>query len=534
MSKGSYIKGASIIAVGGIIAKLMGLFFKVPIGRILDGYGMGLYNNSYSIYNLMLTISIIGVPVAISKMIAERASERNYQGVMQVFRVSMSVLFLVGALTTALLYFGANAIMTFANWEPETYYSILGLAFAPFLVALMSGLRGFFQGMQLMTPTAMSQIVEAFVRVIFGISLCYYLTNTFGQPEGAGGASSGALFGAIGAFAFLAFAWYVFMKDFNKTLKKQTGVFPKESNKAILKRLGQIAVPVTMTSAIVSLFGLVNAFTYVSRLALAGVDTHTATIMWGDYGLTQTMINVPFTFSTAMSITLVPAISESFAQRSKIGIQHKTELGIRVILLIGLPCAIGLSVFSQEIFDLLFPNSVYGGSILQYFAFSTILIMFANTLQSILQGVDRFNLPMFHLLPGLAVNLVFNYIFVPIPGINIYGLVISNIAAYLVICLLNYRSVRRITGVRIHPVQTLLKPAFASLVMGGAGQLFYKLLRNVAGNGVSVLIAIVLCIGAYFGILILIKGLTEEEIQMMPGHNRIMKLFKRITGKEKR
>ncbi|QSX07433.1 polysaccharide biosynthesis protein [Alkalibacter rhizosphaerae] len=533
MSKGSYIKGASIIAAGGIIAKMLGLFFKVPIGRILDSYGMGLYNNSYSIYNLMLTISIIGVPVAISKMIAERASEKNYQGVMQVFKVSMTVLFVVGALTTTLLYFGADSIIALANWEEESYYSILGLAFAPFLVALMSGFRGFFQGMQRMTPTAVSQIVEAFVRVIFGIGLCYYLTNNFGQAEGAGGASSGALFGAIGAFAFLVFTYLIFMKDFKGVMGRQTTVFPKESRKKILRRLAQIAIPVTMTSAIVSLFGIINSFTYVSRLSLAGVDGRLATIMFGDYGLAQTMINVPLTFSTAMSITLVPAISESFALKSKIGIKHKTELGLRVIILIALPCAVGLSVFSNQIFALLFPNSVYGGGILKYFAYSTILIMFANTLQSILQGVDRFNLPMFHLLPALGVNLLFNFIFVPIPSINIYGLIISNIAAYSVVCVLNYRSVRRITGVRIHVVQTVVKPAAASLIMGLFGFFAYKGLYGFLGNAGAVLVSILLCIGVYFGILLLIKGLTAEEIQMMPGRNRLMRIYEKITGKDR-
>lgn len=533
MSKGSYIKGASIIAAGGIIARLLGLFFKVPIGRILDGYGMGLFNNPYPIYSLMLTISIIGIPIAISKMIAERASAKNYQGVMQVFRVSMMVLFLVGIATSSILFFGADSIISIAGWEVETYYTVLGLAFAPFMVALMSGFRGFFQGMQRMTPTAVSQIVEAFVRVIFGIGLCYYLTGAFGQPEGAGGASSGALFGAIGALSFLVFAYIVFMKDFKGVMGRQGVSFPKESTKSILKRLAQIAVPVTMTSAIVSLFGIINSFTYVSRLHLAGIDSYLATVMWGDYGLAQTMINVPLTFSTAMSITLVPAISESFALKSKIGIKHKTELGLRVILLIALPCAVGLSVFSEQIFTLLFPNSIYGGSILRFFAFSAVLIMFANTLQSILQGVDQFNLPLRHLIPGLAVNLACNFIFVPMPSINIYGLVISNIAAYSVVCFLNYRSVRRITGVRIHLGQTVVKPAAASLLMGLFGFFIYRILDGFLGNGIAVLVSILLCIGAYFGILILIKGLTEEEIKMMPGRGKLLRLYGKIKGKDR-
>ncbi|SHF03579.1 putative polysaccharide biosynthesis protein [Alkalibacter saccharofermentans] len=531
MSRSSYIRGAGIIAIGGIIAKLLGLFFKIPIGRILDSFGYGLYYNSYNIYNLMLTISIIGVPVAISKMIAERASVKNYLGVMNVFKISMLFMLIVGSVASLTLFLGANFIIKIAGWDEGTYYALLGLAFAPFFVSLLSGFRGFFQGMQMMTPTAISQIIEAFARVLLGIGLCIYLTNNFGYAEGAGGASSGALFGAVAAFLFLIFAWYLFIKDFRKKVEKSSGRFAKESNRKLVKRLLQIAIPVTLTSAVVSLFGIVNSFTYVSRLAKAGFDLRQATMMFGDYGLAQTMINVPLTFSTAMSITLVPSISESFVLKNKAAIKHKTELGLRMILLIALPCAVGLSVFSEEIFALLFPNSAFGGGILNYFAFSTVLIMFANTLQSILQGMDKFTLPLKHLIPGLFVNLVFNFIFVSIPEINIYGLVISNMSAYFVIGALNYKSVRKYTNVRINPVQTVLKPVAASAFMGFFGILAYDFLNNWLNNAFSVLISIFLCIIIYMVSLISIKGLTEEELEMFPGRNRLRKFLGKLVRK---
>jgi len=531
MSRSSYIKGAGIIAIGGIIAKLLGLFFKIPIGRILDSFGYGLYYNSYNIYNLMLTISIIGVPVAISKMIAERASVKNYTGVMDVFKISMLFMLIVGSVASAFLFFGANLIIRIAGWDEGTYYALLGLAFAPFFVSLLSGFRGFFQGMQLMTPTAISQIIEAFARVLLGIGLCIYLTDNFGYAQGAGGASSGAFFGAVAAFLFLLFAWYVFIKDFKNEVRRSKKKFARESSKDLIKRLLQIAIPVTLTSAVVSLFGIINSFTYVPRLAKAGFDLTQATIMFGDYGLAQTMINVPLTFSTAMSITLVPAISESFALKNKEGIRRKTELGLRMILLIALPCAIGLSVFSDEIFELLFPNSAYGGGILNYFAFSTVLIMFANTLQSILQGMDKFTLPLKHLIPGLFVNLAFNFIFVSIPEINIYGLVISNMSAYLVIGTLNYISVKKYTKVQIHVVQTIIKPVIASVFMGLFGILAYNFLNGWLNNGFSVLISIFLCIIIYMISLIAIKGLTEEELEMFPGRNKLKKLLGKLVRK---
>src|SRR5699024_3971488 len=154
-------------------------------------------------------------------------------------------------------------------------------------------------------------------------------------------------------------------------------------------------------SAVVSLFGMVNSSMYVPRLGIAGISREVATSMFGDFGLSQTMVNVPLTFSTAMAATLVPAVSASYALRDRHAIRRKTEGRLRVMLLISLPCAVRLSVFSQTIFDFLFPYSVYGGVILQYLAWSVIFIMISNPLQIILQAIDNFTIPVINLAIAL-------------------------------------------------------------------------------------------------------------------------------------
>ncbi|WP_193708278.1 putative polysaccharide biosynthesis protein [Alkalibaculum sporogenes] len=523
----SYIKGAGIIATGGIIAKLLGLFFKVPIGRILGDFGFGLYYNSYNIYNLLLTVSIVGVPVAISKMISERASVKNYYGLYSVFKLSMTVLLLIGGISSAVLYFGAHWIIDIANWHPDTYYAIIGLSAAPFFVSIMCAIRGFFQGMQMMTPSAISQIIESIVRVIFGIGLCLYLTQSYGLAMGAGGASAGATIGAILTTLFLLFALSLFMKSFRKNINESKKIFKKESNRAILKRLTQIAVPVTLASAVVSLFGIINSFTYVPRLQVAGFNIDTATSMFGDFGRAQTMINVPLTFSAAMVITLVPAISASFALNDIKSIRRKTELGIRVMLLISLPCAVGLSIYADPIFELLFPASQYGGEILKYLSYSTVFIMITNTLQSVLQGLDKFMVPVKNLFIGLIVKFILNYIFIAIPSINIYGLVISNIGAYAVSTLLNYISIKKCLKIKLNINQTVVKPLTASLIMAIVGMKIFNVVSTTTGENIGVLISITLCVVVYFVALILLKGLTREELLLLPGGRKIIGMFKK-------
>jgi len=524
----SYIKGAGILAAGGLVARLLGLFFRIPIGRILDSFGNGLYYNSYNIYNLLLTISIVGVPVAISKMIAERASVKNYYGVYNVFKLSMVLLMIIGSITSALLYFGADWIIKFANWDSGTYYAIIGLAFAPFFVSIMCAIRGFFQGMQMMTPSAISQIIESIVRVIFGIGLCLYLTNKFGQAVGAGGASAGATIAAVVTTGFLLFALSLFFKDFKVKVSQSKKIFKKESNYILLKRLTRIAVPVTIASAVVSLFGIINSVNYVPRLEVAGFNLRMATIMFGDYGLAQTMVNVPLTFSAAMAVTLVPTISASFALKDMTSICRKTELGIRVMLLISLPCAVGLSIYAHPIFDLLFPRSVYGGEVLKYLAYSIIFIMITNTLQSVLQAMDKFMVPVTNLFIGLIVKYLLNYIFIAIPSINVNGLVISNIGAYAVSSILNYISIKKCINIQLDIRQTIVKPLTASLIMAIVGMNIFKLLGFFMGNKLGVLISIVICIMVYFISLILIKGLTREELVLLPGGRKLILLFRRF------
>lgn len=528
MSKNSYIKGAGIIAIGGIIAKFLGLFYKIPIYQILDSFGYGLYYNSYTIYNLLLTVSIVGLPVAISKMIAERMSNNNYYGAYRVFGVSMVSLIIIGSLTSAFLYFGAHFVISSSEWHEDTYYAILGLSLAPFFVSIVCAIRGFFQGMQLMKPSAVSQIIESFVRVIFGIGLCYVLTNKYGQALGAGGASSGATFGALFTCFFLIYAVSKYLRNIKKHIKASKKAFKKEGILKIIKRLIQIAVPVTFASAVVSLFGLVNAYTYVPRLAAAGFDDRMATIMFGDFGLALTLINVPLTLSAAMSITLVPAISESFALKDKNSINYKTELGLRMMILLSLPCAIGLSIYAEPVFHMLFPQSQYGGAILKYLSYSTIFIMIANTLQSVLQGIDRFMIPVKNLLISLVVKYVLNYIFIGIPEINVFGLVISNTGAYIVCSILNYISLNKLLHLKINFRQTVVKPLTATLIMAIVGINIYSLMNIVLGNSISVLIGIVICIAVYFICLILLKGITKEELLMLPGGKKLSVILKRF------
>ncbi|KNZ43212.1 putative polysaccharide biosynthesis protein [Acetobacterium bakii] len=525
----NYLKGASVLAAAGILSRLLGLFFKIPLYQMVGSYGNGIYANVTNIYNLLLMVSTVGIPLAISKMVAENIAKGEYKTAHRVFKLSMMALVVMGGLSSLFLLFGADWIIETANWTSESYPAIIAIAPAPLIISVCSAYRGFFQGFQIMTPTAVSQIVEQIVRVILGVLLCWIFVSAFGIGMGVGGAVFGATVGGLVAAVFLSYLYKSFAKQNHRLLRKRTGR-RQRSNKALLKRLLIISIPVTLTSALVSMFATVDSFIYVSRLGLAGFDAVEATMMFGDFSNAEQLINLPLILSGTLAIAMIPTISESFALRDRKETNKKIVLSIRIILLLAFPSCIGLSVLSFGIFDLLFPGSPYGGAILSTLSYATIFMMLSNTFQSILQSIDRFRVPLINLGVAIIIRFVTGWIFLAIPAINIYGIVISSIITFAYLTVANFLSVRRFTGVEIDFFHTLIKPLFAALIMGLATSIVFKGVSSFAGIFLGLLVAMAVGVCVYGVIMILIKGITEEEIGYLPGNRYLMVVYDRING----
>lgn len=537
MSKSSsYLKGATILAAAGILSRLLGLFYKVPLYQLIGDYGNGIYTYVTSIYNLLLMVSTVGFPVAISKMISENAAVGDYHTSYRVFKVSMIVLALLGGLSTLFLFLGADWLIAFCGWPQDAYAAIMAIALSPFVIAIVCSFRGFFQGFQIMTPTAVSQILEQIVRVVLGVLLCWmFISQGMGVGMGVGGAVFGATAGGIVALIFLWFLYGSFYSKHKKMFAK-TNRFAEISNKAILKRLLIIAIPVTLTSAIVSLFSVIDSVIVVPRLALAGVDMTTATAMMGDFGNADTLINVPLVISGNLAVAMIPAISESFALKDTKATSHKIDIAIRLVVMVALPCCIGLSVLSKGIFDLLFSGSEYGPGILMFYAYATIFMMLSNIFQSILQSVDKFKIPLINLAIAIVIRFITGWIFLAIPQLNIYGIVLSTTITFLYLTISNYICVKYFTHFQMDMKQTVLKPLISAGIMGiftwlifcGSDKIMEKIVGAFAGNMISVLIAVFFSVLIYGFLMILTGGVTEEELALLPGQKYIEPIYRKI------
>ena len=374
MSNKKLLKGAFILALAGLAAKFLGVFFKIPLQRLIGDEGMGLFGLPYPLYTLMLSISITGFPAAISKLISERLAYEDIEGANRIFKISLAMLILIGLFSSAFLFFGAEYIITLLNWPQDAYYSIRGLSIAPLFVSIMSAFRGYFQGMQFMGPTAISQIVEQVGRVVIGVGLSYY-TISMGIGYAAGAASFGASAGAILGVAVLVIYYFLFNQGPRRIYFKSTNktTHRKVSSWAVVKEIIWFAIPISIGGILSSIMTLIDAIMVPSRLIQGGYSPAEITILYGQLtGKAVTLVNVPLTFSIAMAASIIPAIAESYSKNNSYELKNKIKSSMKTTMIIAFPAAAGLYLLAPQIIGLLWGQGEAGGHILRILSFNVI------------------------------------------------------------------------------------------------------------------------------------------------------------------
>lgn len=532
MSKKNFLQGAAILTVAGLLVKVLGAFYRIPLGNMIGDEGMGYYQTSYVFYNLMFAISTSGLPVAIAKLVSEKRALNDFRGAQKVFRVTFFTMLVLGLLTSLTILFGAKYIVYSIVKIPNAYYAVLALAPALLFSPLMSAYRGYFQGMQNMTPTATSQVVEQLFRVLAGLILASVLINK-GLSYAAGGASFGASIGSFVGFSTMLVIYFSKRKDIKNEIRNSKK-FKSEGTFSILNKILKIAVPITIGASIVPLIGFIDVTIVMDRLKYLGFSNAEASGLYGQLtGFAQTLINFPQIFSIALSVSLVPAISHAMAKRDINTVNRTISTGIRATLMIGLPAAIGLSILSTPIMKLLYYNTEVSvqessGNILRVLAFSIIFLTLVQTLTAILQGMSKQNIPVINLVIGAVIKIIITYVLTGIPGIGIMGAVIGTIITYMIAALLNYIAIKRNIKIRLSFLNTVLKPIISVTVMGIAVWITYNYLNNIISDKIATILSI--GIGAItYGIALLFTGtITSSDFEVLPNGYKISKILKKV------
>lgn len=511
MKRQSLIKGAFVLGAAGIIAKFLGLFFRWPIIMLIGDEGVGYYQMSYPLYMFFIAVAS-GIPVAISKMVAERNAVGDADGALKVFNRAMLLMIIFGGGFTSFLLIFSKQLITFFNWNSKSYYSLLGISLAPIFISIMSAFRGFFQGFQNMSPTGISQIIEQLGRVIVGVGLTYIFLPK-GIEYAAGGAAFGAAAGGILGGLFLVFQYMKMRREYHFRSVKGDSV--------ILGKLLYIAVPISLGATVGSIMSLIDSFVVPQKLLQAGYSYKEAAILYGQLtGKAFVLMNVPLTLSMALSVPLVPIIAEAFILNKRNEVVSKVMLSLKMAAVIGLPCCFGLYFLASPILQLIFPGHSDGYMILRYLSLSIPFVIIVQTTTSILQGIGTYIKPVINLFIGCIIKIILTLILVPMSNINIYGAVIGSVCAYIVAAVLNIHLLIKTLKIRLNFYEILIKPAYSAILMTIVVVIIYLYGYNYTGS------IRVSCLGA-----ILAGVLTYSILVMLFGIFRYSDIKRKIIKK---
>jgi len=516
-SNNKFLKGTLILTVSSIVVKVIGSLNWIILSRVLGGEGIGLYQMGFPIYLMAITLSSAGIPVAISIITAEKLAQKDFLGAKRVFNVSLRLLFVTGLVFASALFFGAHWLID-NHWirDSRAYYSIIALAPAVFFVTFLASFRGYLQGWQIMTPTAASEIVEQLMRVVTMI----VFANMF-MPHGwayaAGGASMGA---GVGAFcALLVLMWFYgrLKQKLKADLQQQNPLATRESARAIISRLLRLALPVSMSSLMLPVVANLDLLIVPQRLEAAGFHISQATEFFGYLtGMAVPLINLATIFTAAMTISLVPAISESRALNDVFGIRAKTRTAFRVALIITCPCFVGMYFLAEKIAALIY-NAPGAADAIQTMSVGILLLGLHQISTGILQGLGRTSIPVINMILAAAVKVFLSWTLTAIPTLGIKGAAMATVVDFGLAAVLNMIFIYKYTGFALS-FSGVFKPAVSAAAMGAA---VYGVITLAASWGAwAILAAIAVAVPVYGGVLLAVGGMGKDDLESLPfiGH----------------
>lgn len=531
--KDSFLKGALILGLAGILVKIIGAFFRIPLGNLIGAEGMGYYQAAYPVYTLFLTLATAGFPTALAKLVSEKMAIGDYKGAHKVFKVSYSVLAITGFIAFCIFFFGADFIVNDIMENPGAKYAMLAISPALLFVPVMSSYRGYFQGRREMTQIAISQISEQLFRVVLGITLAYFLMYKWGAnpgPEqGAAGAIMGATIGAIASIIYLIIAYLVKLKTIKREIKISKK-FKEENIARILKKLLVVAVPITIGASVMPLVNMIDNVIVIRRLIEAGFTQTQANVMFGQLtGMAMAIINLPSVITVAMSMSLVPTISQAYAVGNRIKAIKETKSAIKITLMIVLPAAFGIASLAHPIMKLLYPvEPATVGTILLVLAPCIVFLGLIQSLNGILQGMGKPMVPVICLVIGMVFKVVISYTLTAIPQINVIGSALGTLTAYFVASMLELIYIKRAMKMKLSKMEFFIKPLLIVITMFIAVKLSFTFIIGILGNTLSTILAIAIGAIVYILATFTLGGIKKEELLSMPKGDKVYKVLRKL------
>ncbi len=530
----SFMKNVVMLICSQVLIKILGLVYKLVITN-MEGFGdvgVGYYSAGYQIYALLLTLSSIGIPSVISKLVSERLALGDKAGAHRIFKVAMTFFASLGLVFSFALFFGADIIATKVLNVPDTAYVMRVLAPAIVFVSVSAVLRGYFAGQQNMKPTSVSQTLEQFLNCVLSITFVYACIGKDAYIMATAGNLSTTL--AI----VITFVYLIAYYKQNRIRPEEGQISPErgKTGKELLKTILAISIPITLSSIVSVISSVIDTTTVSNCIQIAYRDSGLAKEALEELAMSKsgilskvdTLTSFPLAINLAFSTALVPATAESIAKKELDVASKRLLFSIFTSILIIFPCAMGFGVLAEPILKMIYPTASDGALIMQIASVAMVFIALSQTINGGLYGLNLAKVPVISLAIGVSVKTVLNILLVSNKDINIAGASIGSVVCHVIVFIICFSVLKRHLKLKFSLGKNILKPAIATIVMGASVWGFYELTVNTLGNTISTIASI--CVGVLvYGIgIILLKVLSEEDIMMIPYGTKIYSVLKKL------
>lgn len=548
VNKKSFVIQGSILAIAGILVRVIGLIYRIPLTRILGDEGNGYYSTAYDIYNILILLSSQSMPLAVSKIVSETLSRRQFKNTHKVFKGALVFATIIGVVFGLFAFLGADWLATVLYKTPPAAMALKVLAPTLTIACFLGVMRGFFQGMGDMVPTAISQVFEQIINAAISVIAAYelgiyiYTANkmsgmsgaallTSKAEWGAAGGTLGTLSGALTALLVIIIFFFVRYKKLKQQRLQDTTNYTDSYGK-IAKILFFTITPVLLSTTIYNISNLIDNPVFQNIMdSFTGVKETVRASLWGVYSAKyRVLTTMPIAISTALSTAMVPSLVRSYTEGSFKVLKNKVSLALKVSMLIAFPCGVGLSVLGGPINDMLFGDtSVLTRTMMMFSVFTVVAFSMSTITNAILQGIDRLSIP----IKNAAISIVLHFIILPILLIvfklGIYSVVISDALFAFTVCILNHFSLKKYINYKFDFFNTLVRPLLCSVVMGMVCFFTYKLLIFIIPSVIARTIISIVVGGVVYGLsLIITKTITREELESIPKGDLVIKVLEKV------
>ena len=526
----NFIVQGGILAMAGVIARLIGLIYRVPMQRTIGDAGMGYYSAAFQIYSLMLIISSYSLPVAVSKLIAGYTARDEYKNAKRIYNCSMLFACFTGGITCLIVFFCADFLAGLIKL-PKSAIALRILAPTLLVVAIMGVMRGFFQGNGSMVPTATSQLVEQIINAIVSVVAAKFLfdyglgvsgllrDDDYAAAYGAAGGTLGTSAGALAGLICLVIVYLISKRDFNYRVRHDENRHSDTFGRMLFALILTV-LPVLLSTTVYNLSDILDQGIFNYVMDTKGLSEVKAE-HWGIFSTKyKVLTNVPVALASAVCSSMMPSLTGCIRREEYKIARRKVSLAMRFTMILSIPCAVGLAVLGKPIISTLFQGEVdIPATMLKIGSIAVVFYSMSTLSNGVLQGIDKLNIPVRNAAIALVLHVGILYFMLDVFNMGLYGVVISCVLFALIMCILNWLAIRKYLKYQQEIVRTFVIPTISSIIMGLVAWLSNFLISKALSSLISLAISIALSVCVYFVLLIKLKGVKEKEIRSFPGGN---------------